>query len=427
MDIDEFLDKEASKMGGKAQIQENNAGVGKQSSENILDQLQTVKNQLRENRVDTALKEFDFLKSRYTDMTKKQLSENRYIFNELMRINQEIINKINSQRSDFEKRTQMIRKLLNDSQRRFGNGELQTAYKLYIEMTEIIKNMSDLFYEDKNRLNYEVMSFASQLFPKLQEQTDSAFEQKKNLLLHQITQAYQQLQTNNGELPPKVYENINNMFQQLPEGHIYEKAILYNDILKLFRSSSLSGEASSLVNEMLKQQSGFANSVLKDTQSQEPIPSPNMQGPSQSQQPNPQMQNPNPAQTQGQQMQSPNPAQTQDQQMQSPYEQAGQGNQTSFQQSEPSMQSPWQNQQQTNYPAGSEMAQEYIQKNPQEFPQDNSQKNQKNSPQDNSGENQTQKNQKKGLFTKLFNKNEKNAAKESNDNKKGGEHELSLE
>ncbi|MGM5482731.1 MAG: hypothetical protein ACQESF_04685, partial [Nanobdellota archaeon] len=264
MDIDEFLDKEASNLSGSSQVVNKSSGGGKgpQDNENLLDQLETAKGQLRQNNITSALKEFEYLKSRYTDMTKKQLSENRYIFNELIKINQEIITKIDAQRSEFEKRKQTAKKLLNDGHWRFNNGELETAYKIYIELNEIIKNTPDLFHEEKNSLSYEATAFASILFPKMQERSNALFEKQKDIILQEIDKAYNQLQQNNGELPKETYDNINKQFNKLPEGHIYEKTILHNDILKLFKSSFLSGETTSLVNQMLKQQQGFANSVL---------------------------------------------------------------------------------------------------------------------------------------------------------------------
>ncbi|MFW5990722.1 MAG: hypothetical protein ACOCQX_00695 [Candidatus Nanoarchaeia archaeon] len=268
MDIDEFLEKEAKSMGGKAQIMDKEAPQ-KHDNENLFDQLEAVRKQLKENNLTSALQEFDYLKSRYTDMTKKQLSENRYIFNELIRINQEIIKRIDNQRGEFDKRQQMIRKLHSDATNRFNQGEYQTAYKLYIEINEIIKNMSDIFSEEKNRINYELLSFSAALFPRLQQQSDNDFRQKKNVILQEIYNAYQHLKTHNGQLPTDTYEKINKLFQQLPEGHIYEKAILYNDILKLFRSSSLSGETNALVQQMLEQQQGYANQVLASEQSQQ--------------------------------------------------------------------------------------------------------------------------------------------------------------
>ncbi len=258
MDIDEFLDKETSKLGNKAQINEKqgSAGAAKQDA-NIFEHLDIVKNQLKQNDFNSALSEFDFLKSRYTDMTKKQLSENRFIYNELIKTNNEIISRIESSRSDFIKKSEMVKRYLEDGKAKLHAGRLNEAHKAYVQLNEIFKQLPDIFYEEKNELKYMVMGFSSELFPKLQEKGKLLFEQKKKALQNEINMAYQQIKSNSGQLSQGAYKKINDLFLSLPKGHIYEKSLLYNDILKLFRTTSFIGET----NEVLKQMNMMSNAT----------------------------------------------------------------------------------------------------------------------------------------------------------------------
>ncbi len=245
MDIDEFLENETSKLGGKARIiSKSDTGSDrrkKNQDSNIFSNIAQLKQHLK-NDVTVAISEFDYLKNRYADMTKKQFSQNRFIFNELLSANNEIIKKIESMRSDTQKKIMMIDRLLRDAQMKLDSGEVTTANKLYIEIKEIIKQIPDIFLEEKQDISNRVTLFSVSLSTKLQEESSRLFAVKKNELENAIREAYDYMSLHDGQIHKGTYERVNSLFMSLPEGHVYEKALLYNDTLKLFRTSFLADE-----------------------------------------------------------------------------------------------------------------------------------------------------------------------------------------
>lgn len=254
MDVDDFLEAETNKLGGRAKIVGSGSDdSGKSKEDSLFGHLDVVREQLKDKNITSALKEFEFLKSRYADMTKKQLMENKYIFNELLKLNLDIINKIESLKGEVHKKISIIQKLLADARARLTAGELNTANKLYIELREIIKDIPSVFAEEKNAVNTQLTAFYVALSVQIQKNSHSAFAVKKNVIEEAIEKAYSYLQAGHKHIPMEIYENINKLFMQLPEGHIYEKALLYNDIIKLFRSSSLGQESSQFIESLISQ------------------------------------------------------------------------------------------------------------------------------------------------------------------------------
>lgn len=257
MDIDEFLDTETAKLGGKSKIVSSPAAssggsLRKLEEETLFEKLEMIKEQVKGKKILSAVRGFESVKSQYTDMTRKLLSENRYIFNQLLEINQDLAKSMQNQKSDVTKKTQLIKKLVADAITQLNSGNLSTANKINIEIQELLREIPDVFVEEKGEVKNEVTSFTVLLTKHLQKVARVEFQDKKKALEATIHDAYRYIEKSGGYLPYATFNDVNKMFMMLPDGFVYEKILLYIDILKLFRSSSLGEETRGVLETITK-------------------------------------------------------------------------------------------------------------------------------------------------------------------------------
>lgn len=258
MDIDEFLDTETAKLGGKAKIvsspgaSSQGGSLRKLEEETLFEKLEMIKEQVKDKKILSAVRGFESLKSQYTDMTRKLLSENRYIFNQLLEINQDLAKSMHNQKGDVTKKSQLVKKLVADAIAQLNSGNISTANKINIEIQELLREIPDVFVEEKGEIKNEVTSFTVLLTRHLQKAAKVEFADKKKLLESTIFDAYRYIEKSGGYLPYATFNDVNKMFMMLPDGFVYEKIMLYIDILKLFRSSSLGEETRGVLETITK-------------------------------------------------------------------------------------------------------------------------------------------------------------------------------
>ncbi|MFP4402816.1 MAG: hypothetical protein ACOC3X_02125 [Nanoarchaeota archaeon] len=256
MDIDDFLDLEISKQGMKA----GSSGKLKNNDE-LFSELDNLKHVVAQKDFFTALNNLINLKHKYHDLTKKQLNENRFIFNELIKINSDLISKIDLIKQDLYKKINLIQNLIVDAQTKLNEGNISEANKIYLQTKNLIKDIPDILIEEKKALNNQLTAFYVSYSVLIQKKSEQIFIEKKDYLLNVIKKAYEYIKSGN-KFPLKTFEHINKLFNDLPEGHLYQKAIIYNDILKLFRTAALSEENSNIVNTIISQTLNLNNEHL---------------------------------------------------------------------------------------------------------------------------------------------------------------------
>ncbi|PIN80316.1 hypothetical protein COV16_01040 [Candidatus Woesearchaeota archaeon CG10_big_fil_rev_8_21_14_0_10_34_8] len=236
MDIDEFLESEGHsiKEGGR------NALVEKQSREfitgrSIEQQIQKIHEFIQQKRFNEAEKIYYVVKEHYTTLEKRQQEERRNVHRQLTEINKELIEHLNKVKSDMEQKGMVITDLLMKARDNMQKGNIEKANQLYLEVRRIFKQMPDAFGERKMMLENQILMFYSQLVNEFNRKKYDNLLGKRDEIMRHIEIATNNVRLGHIESAKREYHIINKLYNELPEGFLYEKTIIYKRILVLYQ------------------------------------------------------------------------------------------------------------------------------------------------------------------------------------------------
>ncbi len=235
MDIDEFLESEGTsdvEKGGRKEL------VEKQAAEFITDlsieaQINKIRELIQARHYKDAEKVYFSVKEQYATLAKRQEEARRKIHRELTAINKELLERLDMIKKEMEQKTLIISDLLQRAQQYMLNGETEKANQLYLQVREIFKALPDAFAERKMILENQILTFYSQLVNEFNKKNYGRLLEKRDEIMRNIEIATNQLKLGNVELTKKQYNHINKLYNELPEGFLYEKTIIYKRILAL--------------------------------------------------------------------------------------------------------------------------------------------------------------------------------------------------
>jgi hypothetical protein len=237
MNIDEFLDKETTHLGGKTKlINTSDVAANKEEEQDLFKQIQAVRDQISQKKIGPASKEFSTLRERYVDVTKKQMQQSQFLFDELMKINSELITNIEQQSQESLKKINLIKLLIANAKESLNKNMVDDANKIYSEIKQIYNQIPELFYEEKRKINEEILTFYILLSRYNEILLIQLFMRKKSEIKSLMSSAKEHLKSGNHELIKEDFDKISESYSQLPDGFAHDKAVIYMDILKLFSS-----------------------------------------------------------------------------------------------------------------------------------------------------------------------------------------------
>lgn len=234
MDIDEFLESESSpeEKGGRREL------VEKQSSEFITDlslegQVAKIRELMQARKYKDAEKVYFTVKEQYATLAKRQEEARRKIHRELTAINKELLEHLDKVKGEIEQRTMIITDLLSKAQQYMLQGNTEKANQLYLQVREIFKQFPDAFAERKMLIENQILTFYSQLVNEFNKKNYGTLLQKRDEIMRHVEIATNFVNLGKGPEAKKAYVIINKLYNELPEGFMYEKAIIYKRILAL--------------------------------------------------------------------------------------------------------------------------------------------------------------------------------------------------
>lgn len=235
MDIDEFLEAEGGEeKGGRKELET------KQAAEFITDlsleaQVAKIRELMAAKKYKDAEKIYFMVKEQYATLAKRQEEARRKIHRQLMEINKELLEHLDKARVELEQKTMIISDLLMKARQYMQQGNTDKANQLYLQVREIFKQIPDAFGERKMLLENQILTFYSQLVNEFNKRNYGRLLQKREEILRHIEIATNYVNLGNVEEAKKEYQLINKFYNELPEGFLYEKAVLYKRILALYQ------------------------------------------------------------------------------------------------------------------------------------------------------------------------------------------------
>lgn len=246
MDIDQFLESEAV----KEREQQETSGPGEfTTNRTIEEQIIKIKELIKQRNFIEAEKIYLFVKAHYATLEQKQGEERRALHQKLCEVNKELIESLNAMRQELEKRTNIIRQLLEKAKEYMTKGDMQRANKIYLETREMFKTLPEVFSEKKAELENEITYFYGQLVNHFHQKNYTTLTEKGKQIGNHITTAVGYLNMGDVEAAKREYDIIYQLYTELPEGYLYEKTMIYNQILTLHRLTESGEKTERVMNE----------------------------------------------------------------------------------------------------------------------------------------------------------------------------------
>ncbi len=232
MDIDEFLNEEADQhksSGGK------NQGGEFYTDRTIEDQILKIKELIGKKQFKEAEKVYFVVKENYVNLAKKQEEERKRLHRELTEINKELLESLNNLKLEIDKKSNVIRQLLAKAGEYLSKGDNNKANRIYLEIRGLFKDLPDAFAEQKMELENEILTFYSKLINEYNRASFKVLSEKTEKIHDHIDKSITLIRAGKIEEAKKEYHLLNLLYNELPDGFLYEKSLLYKKILKLYK------------------------------------------------------------------------------------------------------------------------------------------------------------------------------------------------
>lgn len=234
MDIDEFLEAEGAGEGKGARKEL----VEKQAPEFLSDlsieaQIGKIRELLQANRYKEAEKIYFMVREQYATLAKRQEEMRRKVHRELTAINKELLEHLNQLKGEIEQKTMIINDLLLKAGEYMQRGNIEKANQLYLEVRQIFKQIPDAFAERKMLLENQILTFYSKLVTEFNKKNYGKLLEKRDEIMRHVEIATNHMNLGNVEQAKREYQDINRLYNELPEGFLYEKTLIYKRILTL--------------------------------------------------------------------------------------------------------------------------------------------------------------------------------------------------
>lgn len=235
MDIDSFLDGESK---GEEKPEENlsPAPMPESGEMSMSDHISKIRELMNQKKYEEAEREYVHAKEAFAELTRKQAEEQHKIYQELEKINMDMVNGLSVLRQETEQNLHIVKELMDKIADHMTRNELDQANKLYEQVDAIFKKLPDIFPDKKLMLEQDIARLHLSLASKTNTQSTQDFNNKYGQIRNLLGFAFEHVRKGNSAEANNMYQQINKLYEDLPKGFLYEKAMLYQQILKLYKS-----------------------------------------------------------------------------------------------------------------------------------------------------------------------------------------------
>jgi len=255
MDIDEFLNQETkegerkeSASGQSPPSPEAPQGSEKRAQHpgDLASEITEIRNLLGQKRFEEAYSRYLQAKERFAELTKKQHEEQKRIYNELEEINRQMVEGLTNLKQETSRKIEVIRQLIAKADEHQENNRMDAANQLFEQIEALFGSLQEVLPDEKLRLEHEIASLHVKLASRRNMAASADFRSKFNTIGSMVQYAFENIRQGDIDKAVQLYQRINSMYGELPKGFLYEKAVLYQKILKLFNEVSHIQEGSTV-------------------------------------------------------------------------------------------------------------------------------------------------------------------------------------
>ncbi len=222
--------------------------------------IKLVGDESKAGRVDDAVKCYNEAKKVYDEVPNEFLNEKLALQGQLMPVYQELIRTYSTKSAKEEtEKSESLKKLIAVMKIKIDSGEIKEAEETYEQIKEMFKILPPGFVREKIDLQKSIIEVYEYLLSKSDEYLYKTMSMKKSEIERLLTEASGYLNSKRPELAEEVYATAVNAYNELPPGFVYEKNVLRQKLLDLYRSLMLNSDM-----PLLKTTSEEVNSKYKE-------------------------------------------------------------------------------------------------------------------------------------------------------------------
>lgn len=250
MDIDDFLDREASEVDSQGENKKTVVEV----SHSKVDQeslFEGVKSSLSKGKLEEAEQAYIEM---WKVLSQQKLNWNNSLYEQLSSLNKQFSSITAQAYSDINVKASRISELISRARTALKEGKRDISFKLYLEIQAISNSIPNVFFEEKIAIQDKIIDF----YRELRNTTDSELLKRIGALMHEINQLIGNInlaiKSNNTTSATANYNRCVELFNQIPEGFLKYKNSSGMQLLEIYKSLSIYTEISNL-HKQLGQQS----------------------------------------------------------------------------------------------------------------------------------------------------------------------------
>jgi hypothetical protein len=231
MDIDDFLDKEKPKPSSEPKEAQADPPKG-----DLYTQIESIRSLMLEKKFEAAEKRYVEVREQFNQWMKTKTEEQNKLYNALVGINRDMVTGLNQLKEETEKNIGRVYELLGRVQDYVNQGKIDLAQQLFTETESIYNGMASIIPDKKMKLEHDMAGVRVALNSRLGMVAASDFQAKFKNIHAMLTYAFELIKRGQVVEAGAMYTKINELYDTLPSGFLYEKALLYQQILRLHQA-----------------------------------------------------------------------------------------------------------------------------------------------------------------------------------------------
>lgn len=251
--MDEFLDDESkNKNSKKESSQDQNQEPSQDQNQEVKDfyehddknsfsnrvisEIEYIKKLMFDEKYEEAHEKYMEVKEGFIELRKKHIEEQNKIYSALELINKQMVDSLNNSRRDVENKVVIMEQLIVKIKDHISKNELDIANKSFNQISELFDKLPNLLPHKKLKIENEISNLHISLNQKNAIINNALLQQKINNINQLLNVANVSIQNGKIDITIDLYKEINLIYSELPKGYVYEKAVLYQKILFLFKN-----------------------------------------------------------------------------------------------------------------------------------------------------------------------------------------------
>lgn len=268
MDIDEFLDRELSGLDfatDKPSINEPFSEFPQKKEDfEPSSSLESVKSLLAKGNIEEAEHSYVEL---WRTLLQQKLKWSRDIYEELLMLSRQFLVELNKAYADVKKKADYINDIIKKARASIQEGKKDLSYKMYAQAVEMNNSIPNVFFEEKKFVQEHI----TLLYNELRRATDNELINRVYALVHELNQLIDKtnlsIKSNDFSSAILSYNKLIDVYNQVPEGFLRDKASLGIRILEIYKSLSIQSEILSLQKQIIQQAVAQPETLSKESPS----------------------------------------------------------------------------------------------------------------------------------------------------------------